>query len=232
MKRIIGVVGCGHRLPLNLQLFAETDLKTLLGEDLFNQVTAKIGDKHKVALVSDGNWIPKSKFDEVNTAKKTAEDALKERDKQLDDLKKSAGDNAALKEQIQKLQDDNKAAKDKYDADMKEIRTSTALKLALTGQVHDPDIVASLLDKSKIELDDNGTVKAGLEDQVKALRDSKAFLFVEQKPGGPQFRGAKPPEGSGGVGGGGGGNDDIGKRLAEMNKGNEGLEKARDSYFQ
>jgi uncharacterized protein YydD (DUF2326 family) len=191
------------RYALNLQLFAETDLKTLLGEELFNQVTAKLGDKHKVAVVSDGNWIPKSKFDEVNTAKKTAEDTLKERDKQLDDLKKSAGDNATLKEQIQKLQDDNKTAKDKYDADMKELRTSTALKLALTGQVHDPDIVASLLDKTKIELDDNGTVKAGLEDQVKALRDSKAFLFVEQKPGGPQFRGAKPPEGSGGAGGGG-----------------------------
>jgi hypothetical protein len=232
-NRIIGIVDSGHRrFPLNLQLFAETDLKTLLGEDMFNQVTAKLGDKHKVALVSDGNWIPKEKFNEVNEAKKEAERQLGERDKQLETLSKAAGASEELKKQIETLQGENKSSKEKYEADLKELRTSTALKLALNGQVHDPDIVASLLDKTKIELDDSGGVKAGLEDQIKALRESKAFLFVEQKPGGPQFRGAKPVDGSGSGGSGGNDNNDIGKRLADMNKDNEGLDKARESYFQ
>ncbi|MEK3722302.1 phage scaffolding protein [Paenibacillus sp. FSL H8-0034] len=177
-------------------------------------------------------FVPKARFDEVNTAKKTADDTLKERDKQLDELQKSTGDAAALKEQITKLQGDNKTAKEKYDSDLKELRLGTAVKLALSGKVHDPDIVANLLDKTKIELDDNGAVKGGLDDQIKALQTSKAFLFVPEDKGKPGFKGAAPPEGSGGSGG-GGKPEDFGKRLAEQNaKQGEGLEKARESYFQ
>lgn len=182
-------------------------------------------------------FIPKARFDEVNTAKKKAEDDLKDRDKQLEDLKKSSGDSEALKQQIEKLQGENKAAQEKYEADMKELRLGTAVKLALTGKVHDPDIVASLLDKTKIELDDSGSVKGGLEDQIKALQTSKGFLFVPEDNGGGQFqfKGFKPQESSGGSAGAGGGNNqagDFGKRLAEFAKGNEGLDKARASYFE
>lgn len=148
-------------------------------------------------------FIPKSRFDELNDAKKQAE---KDRDKvtgQLEEVKKSAGDNEALKKQIETLQADNKAAKEKYEADAAALRLNTALKLSLAGKVHDPDIVAGLLDKSKIELDDNGGVKAGLDDQIKALQTSKAFLFVPEDKGGFRPRGTAPREGSGGGGAGG-----------------------------
>jgi alanyl-tRNA synthetase len=171
------------------------DLKELLGEELYNQLMAKLGDKHKIAIVSDGNWIPKDKFNEVNEARKRAEDELKERDKQLTDLKKAAEGNEDLQKQIKELQDANKAAAEKYEAEMKDLRISTAIKLAVAGQVHDPDLVATLLDKSKIEVDENGTIKAGLEDQIKALRESKAFLFVEKQDKGPQFKGVAPMDG-------------------------------------
>ncbi|MBB6670270.1 phage scaffolding protein [Cohnella nanjingensis] len=149
------------------------------------------------------DWIPKHRFDEVNTTKKKAEDDLKDRDKQLEELKKSAGDNKALQDQIAQLQNDNKAAKDKYESEVKDLHLSTALKLALAGKVHDPDIVAGLLDKSKVELDDAGNVKTGLDDQIKALQTSKAFLFVPESSNTPKFKGAKPPDGGGGAGGGG-----------------------------
>lgn len=179
------------------------------------------------------HFVPKSQYNDLSETKKKLDKEVADRDKQIEDIKKSAGDNAALQEQITKLQDDNKVAKEKYEAEVKDLKLNTALKLSLTGQAHDPDIVASLIDKSKIELDDTGAVKGGLDDQLKVLRDSKAFLFVEKS--GNQFRGAKPPEGSGGAGGSGGGSgeEDIGKRLAEMNaKTNENLDKARDSYFE
>lgn len=166
------------------------------------QITAIVGGVE----TNYKGYVPEHRFKEVNDAKKAAEDGLKDRDKQLEDLKKSTGDSAALQEQITKLQTDNKTAADKYAADVKELQTNTALKLALSGTTHDPDLVSSLIDKSKIELDDNGNVKAGLEDQVKALQTSKAFLFVEkqQSQGQPQFRGAKPPEGIGAAGAGAG----------------------------
>jgi len=177
-------------------------------------------------------FIPKARFDEVNDDKKQAENALADRDKQLEDLKKTAGDSKELQEQITKLQAENKDATTKYEADMKELRTNTALKLALAGAAHDPDIVLGLIDKTKIELDDNGNVKTGLEDQVKALRESKAFLFVEKQEGQQfQFKGIKPADSSGGDKGGGTGAGDFGKRLADFAKSNEGLDKARESYF-
>lgn len=180
-------------------------------------------------------YVPEHRFTEVNDAKKQAEEALKDRDKQLTDIKKSVGDNEDLKKQIETLQTTNKETADKYSADLKDLQTNTALKLSLAGQVHDADLVSSLLDKTKIELDDQGNVKAGLEEQLKALQTSKAFLFVEKQEdkGNPfTFKGTKPAEGSGGKGDEGGGGD-FGKRLAEeASKGNEGLEKARDLYFE
>lgn len=159
------------------------------------------------------SFVPKARFDEVNDAKKQAE---KDRDKvsdQLEEVKKSAGDNEALKKQIDTLQAENKAAKEKYESDAKELRLSTALKLALAGKVHDPDIVAGLIDKAKVELDDAGSVKAGLDDQIKALQTSKAFLFVPEDAGKPKFKGAKPPEGGGG--GSGGADTSVGANFAK-----------------
>lgn len=141
-------------------------------------------------------WVPKHRFDEVNEAKKKAEEALRERDKQLADLKKSVGDNEELKKQIETLQAENKAAKEKYEAELKELRLTTAIKLALAGQVHDTDIVAGLLDKSKIEIDDAGNIKSGLEEQINSLRESKAFLFVQKEPEPqPKFKGVSPTDG-------------------------------------
>lgn len=170
------------------------DLKELLGEELYNQVAEKIGE-NKLAIVSDGNWFPKEKFDEANTAKKKAEESLKERDKQLEELKKSSGDNEELRKQIESLQTENKAAKEQYEAEKQELKLSTALKLALGNSVHDVDMVAGLLDKSIIELGEDGSIKKGYEDQVKALRDNKPFLFV-QEPTAPTFRGMTPTDGA------------------------------------
>lgn len=181
------------------------DLKELLGEELYNQVIEKAGDKHKIAIVSDGTWFPKEKFDEVNTAKKKAEDDLKERDKQLEALSKSAGDNEALKGEIKKLQDENKATAEKYEAEVKSMKIDTALKLALKGEVHDADLVASLINKDGIKIKEDGTIESGFEEQVKSLRESKGFLFVEKsssKPSGwkPYETGKDKDKGDGGVG--------------------------------
>lgn len=165
------------------------DLKELLGEELYNQVTAKAGDKHKIAVVSDGNWIPKDKFNEAITARKTAEDALKERDKQLEELSKTAGTSEELKKQIEALQNENKAAAEKHAAELKDLTLTGAIKSALAGKVHDEALVAGLFDRSKLVIDGDKVV--GLDEQLKGLQESKAFLFK--------------PEGGGGAGGGTGG---------------------------
>lgn len=178
------------------------DLKELMGEDLYNQMIAKLGDKHKVAIVSDGKWFPKEKFDEVNTAKKNAESTLAERDTQLEQLKASVGDNAALQTQIQELQTANQETKTRYETELKDLRLTTAIKLALGDDVHDADYAVGQLDKTLISIDENGAIKSGLTEQIDSLRTNKAFLFKPKDEGAPapSYRGAKP--GEAGAGGG------------------------------
>lgn len=141
----------------------------------------------------NGNDVNTAKADYENLKQQleTAGQQITERDKQLETLKKSAGDNEALSQQIAELQAENKAAKDKHEADMKELKLDTAIKLCIAGKVHDEDITAGLFDKTKLILSDDGKI-TGLEEQMKALRESKSFLFKEdgepQKKTKPNYR--------------------------------------------
>ncbi|KZS45711.1 hypothetical protein AWU65_07180 [Paenibacillus glucanolyticus] len=210
-------------------------LKELLKNAGFDEskIDALIGDVNKEL---PKHFVPKSQYNDVVDARKKAEKEVTDRDKQLEDLTKSSGDADALKQQIQKLQEDNKTAKEKYEAEAKALKLSTAVKLALAGKVHDPDIVTGLLNTDLIQLDDNGNVTAGLDDQIKALQTSKAFLFVPEDKGNGQFqfRGANPSEGGGGGNGGGSGDNkaaDFGKRIADFAKSNAATSDAQKSYF-
>lgn len=120
-------------------------------------------------------FVPKARFDEVNEAKKKAEKDITERDKQIADLGKTAGLSEELKKQIETLQAENQAAAEKHAAAMKELQLSNAIKSALSGKVHDEDLVAGLFDKEKLVVDGDKVV--GLDEQLKILQESKAFLF-------------------------------------------------------
>lgn len=178
--------------------------------------------------------IPKEKFNEVSEAKRKAETDLAERDKQLETLSKDAGASEELKQQIEQLRADNQAAKEKHEAETKDLQMKTALKLALTGKVHENalDNVIAEFDKSKIVLDELGNIKEGFDDQEKSLRESKGFYFVpEKKEDGFNFTGFKPFEGKGSDKS-SNPNDNFGKQLAEANKqSNEAMQKAQADYF-
>ena len=65
----------------------------------------------KVKEFLDGNFIPKARFNEVNEKTKDLTSQLADRDKQLKELKKSAGDNDELKAKIESLEKANKDQK-------------------------------------------------------------------------------------------------------------------------
>lgn len=146
-------------------------------------------------------YVPKTRFDEVNAAKKAAEDTVKERDKQLEDLKKASGDSEALKAQIAQLQADNKAAADKYAAELKAVQINSAVEKELTaaGAKNLKAVKALLEGLDAAELD--GENVKGLAEQIKKLKagEDTKFLFNEAAPG---FKGAKAgsdPKGNPGV---------------------------------
>ena len=149
-------------------------------------------------MAENGNDVnaAKAEYDSMKQERDTMAAQVAERDKQLETLKNSTGDMEALKQQIITLQADNQAAKEKYDADMKELKLSTAIRLALGESAQDSDLVAGLFDKSKLILSDDGKV-TGLEEQLKSLKKEKAFLFKEEKPAQVQIKGGKPAEGKG-----------------------------------
>lgn len=141
-------------------------------------------------------FIPKSRFDEVNNAKKQAEKDLTERDKQLEVLKNSSGDVETLKKTIETLQNDNKAATEKYNEELAKIKLAGAVDTALLGaNAVNIKAVKALLDMDKIKLD--GEVLLGINEQLEALKtseDSKMLFKTAENKG--NFSGVKPAEGN------------------------------------
>ena len=137
-------------------------------------------------------FIPKDKYNEVSEAKKKLEADIQERDKQLEELKKAAGPNEELKKQIETLQTENKKAGEEWQAKMAQMQLDFAIDKALTtARAKNAKAVKALLDMDKVKLD--GDQLLGIDEQLKALKESDSYLFGEPgKVGG----GTNPPGGA------------------------------------
>lgn len=159
----------------NLQLFAGETLEQILGDDLYNQVIEKLGDK-KITIVSDGTWIPKSKFDDVNEEKKELKTQLEERDNQLKDLRNKAAGNEELTTKIVELENLNKTTKEEYETKIATLKKETSIELYLKGQqARNIKAVKALLDLDKVSIDGDNLI--GLEEQLKTLKENESYLF-------------------------------------------------------
>ncbi|MCD8209164.1 MAG: phage scaffolding protein [Bacteroidales bacterium] len=127
---------------------------------------------------------------------------LKDRDKQLTDLKATAGDNESLAKQISDLQEANKQAAAAHESELNQLKIDFAVDKALTGaQAKNNKAVRALLDLTDAKFDKDGNVK-GLQEQIDALvagEDTK-FLFnaaePAKEPQTPQFVGFQPGQAS------------------------------------
>lgn len=158
-------------------------------------ISEELAAKAEAASVKElEGYVPKEQLDSANTEKKHLQDDVKARDKQLEELRKSSGDNAELKKQIEELQKANRADAEKHAGQMKELRLTSAIKLAVAGKVHDEDMAAALFDRTRLVLAEDGKV-AGLEEQLEAIRESKGFLFKDGNGGAGSGKGYKPKGG-------------------------------------
>lgn len=148
--------------------------------------------------------------DDIENAKGTAATEIKnlqtevdglktqvgDRDKQLETLKASAGDNADLKKQIEDLQTENATAKANHESELNQLKIDFAVEKALTGaKAKNIKAVKALLELDDAKLDKDGNVK-GLAEQIEKLisGDDTKFLFEAQKQTKQQqnFKGFQP----------------------------------------
>ena len=150
---------------------------------------------NKVMEGLNGSFVTKARFNEINTELNAAKKTIGERDAQLEALKKASGDTKALQDQITQLQADNKKKDDDHAAELKNLKISNAVELALTGAKakNNTAVKALLVDFiGKAELAEDGTVK-GLDDEIKKLVEGKDTAFLFDKTG-TKFKGAKSAE--------------------------------------
>jgi hypothetical protein len=133
--------------------------------------------------------IPKDKYNEVAEAKKKLEADLQARDTQLEELKKAAGTSEELKKQIEQLQADNKKAAEEWQTKFAQMQLDFAVERALTtAKAKNAKAVKALLDMEKVKLD--GEQLLGLDDQLKAIKESDPYLFGDP---GKVGSGTNPP---------------------------------------
>lgn len=136
--------------------------------------------------------LEKGKVKDIQSQLVTANNTIKERDKQLEKLKNSPDNPETLKQQIQQLQDDNKAKDEAHQKEIKELKVNSALEKALTNaKAKNAKAVQALLDLGDdVELNEDGTIK-GLDEKIKALKKSDAYMFNDDKQM-VKIDGAKP----------------------------------------
>ena len=192
----------------------------------------KILGLHKKEL--DGNYIHKSRFDDVNTQLKDARAQIAERDTQISGLKKFEGTNKELADKVKELQDQNKQKAAEYEKALKENKIKNAVKAALGESVQDSSLVLGLLDLTKVELNEKDEIKSGLEEQLGNLKKEKAFLFKDSNaPKKPAVKVQGVPPADGGDGDGLSAGESFAKQLASGVAGQSvsTAQKANETYF-
>ena len=150
-------------------------LKELLkAQGLEDDVIEKIIGSYKTKSVD--YVMPKDKFNEINEAKKKLEDDIKDRDKQLEDLKNKTGKDDDLQAEIVRLQEENKTAKEKYETDLYNTQLQNEIdKSLLAAKARDIKIAKAAFNMENVKLEDGKLT--GFDEQLKTLQETHNYLF-------------------------------------------------------
>lgn len=161
------------------------NLKEIIGEELYKQLPEEAKIKFKDANLEDiagGAYIPKARFDQVNTEAKDYKQQVVERDKQINNLKDEFKDAKGLKEKVEQLEKDNKQKDTDYEKNLKQIKLDNAIETALkSANAKSPKALKALLDLEKVKLD--GDTLLGFEDQLTSIKKEHDYLFEKEVKG-------------------------------------------------
>lgn len=135
-------------------------------------------------------YVEKPKHDEVVEENKTLRMSVSDRDKQLETLKASAGDNEELKKQIEVMKQQNADQEKAHKAELAQLRLDNAIEAALTAAgARNGKAVKALIDTSKVKLGEDGKL-TGWDEQLAAVQKSDNYLFETKQQN--NFRGFQP----------------------------------------
>jgi len=129
-------------------------LKDMLGEDLYKQVSEKMGNRK--LILNDGNYIPKSTFNEKNEELKIVKEKLVEYEKNNKESEKLFGENKDLKAKYDTLQSEFSTKLELKEKEISNIITKSLLKdeLSSMGAVY-PDLLIKNINLDDVIVKDN-----------------------------------------------------------------------------
>lgn len=151
----------------------------------------------KASLKELEGYMEKATYQEVMSENKTLKQSLSERDTQLENLKKSSGDNTTLQQQISELQNQNIEQQKVHEKELAQLKLDHAIEVALSAaKAKNAKAVKAMMDLSKVKLGEDGKL-SGFEEQMEALKKSDGYMFDQQEQIQQQFIGYQPAASSG-----------------------------------
>ena len=141
------------------------NLEQLIGLGLEEEAATKVIELYKQSIKDE--YIPITRFNEVNEDKKQLKIQLDERDIQLGELKVKATGNDDLTTKIIELEILNTTTKTEYEEQIKALRRETDIELKLK------DAKAKNIKAVKALLDYEGDI----DEQIKGFLETDAYLF-------------------------------------------------------
>lgn len=161
-------------------------VKEVLGEELYSQVTEKLGDGQDVML-NDGSYVPQSRISKISEAKRTAEEKVvsleaqvTETSKTIEALKKNAETSDATKAELETLNNALVTVKAESDAKISQMQKDHKFEIQVNA-LNPKNLKAAkaLFDKDKISMDGDNLI--GFKEQATTITTDNPFLFDGEK---------------------------------------------------
>lgn len=144
--------------------------------------------------IENAKKVISSDYDGIKAEYESLKEQVKERDKQIENLKSSVGDNEELKKQIESLQEQNKASEKEHIKAITNLKIEQAVEKALiNAKARNTKAAKALLDLKDAKLDENGLV-VGLKEKIDALMKAEDSKFLFESNGQSSLKGVKPSE--------------------------------------
>lgn len=145
-----------------------------LTDDQITKVTEEMG-KAKIYTTSLEN--ADERYSKLKSKKEDLDEQVKTANNTIKDLKKNNADNEELQATIRQHEDTIKTLKIDSDTKIKNLSLDNAINAALsTAKAKYPDLISGKFDRSKLVVNEDGTV-TGVEEQFKTIQETYKDMF-------------------------------------------------------